>query len=132
MRVHDSQTYRKINVTRERISRTLELREMLLSFQTSLNIISDAVVHATLESISDLEPASVTTEPRYLKLMTVSNFSPFTLISVDTTGVVCHQIGLCTDLHAVGCGSFVETLNQFLSAFPFLPLSRRCHQQSEN
>ena len=31
---HDSQAYRKINVTRERISRILELREILLSFQT--------------------------------------------------------------------------------------------------
>ena len=34
VRVHDSQAYRKVDVTRERISRILELREMLLSFQT--------------------------------------------------------------------------------------------------
>ena len=33
-------------------------------------------------------------------------------LCVDPTGVVCHQLGLLgTDLHAVGCGSFVETLN---------------------
>ena len=32
MRVHDSQTYRKMDVTRERISRILELREILLSY----------------------------------------------------------------------------------------------------
>ena len=31
VRVHDSQAYRKMDVTRERISRTLELREILLS-----------------------------------------------------------------------------------------------------
>ena len=31
---------------------------------------------------------------------------------VDATGVVCHQLGLLgTDLHAVGCGGFVETLS---------------------
>ena len=31
---------------------------------------------------------------------------------VDAAGVVCHQLGLLgTDLHPVGCGSFVETLN---------------------
>ena len=33
-------------------------------------------------------------------------------LCVDATGVVCHQLGLLgTDLHAVGCGSFVKTLN---------------------
>ena len=34
MRVHDSQAYRKMDVTRERISRILERREILLSIQT--------------------------------------------------------------------------------------------------
>ena len=34
MRVHDSQTDRKVVVTRERVSRSWELREILLSFQT--------------------------------------------------------------------------------------------------
>ena len=33
VRVHDSQAYRKMEVTRERISCILELREILLSFQ---------------------------------------------------------------------------------------------------
>ena len=33
-------------------------------------------------------------------------------VSVDATGVVCQQLGLLsTDLHAVGCGGFVEMLN---------------------
>ena len=74
VRVHDSQAYRKMDVTRARISRTLELREILLSFQTGFNIVSAAVVYAILESISGLEPSSVITEPRYLKLVTVSSF----------------------------------------------------------
>ena len=82
MRVHDSQAYRKMNVTREHISRILELREILLSFQTGFNLINAAVARAILESILGLEPSSVVTEPRYLKLVTVSSFCPFTLISV--------------------------------------------------
>ena len=56
MRVHDSQAYRKTDVTRERISRILELREILLTFQTGFNLISAAVVCAILESIAGLKP----------------------------------------------------------------------------
>ena len=80
--VHDSQTYRKMDVTREHISHILELREILLSFQTGFNLVNAAVDCAILESISGLEPSSVITEPRYPKLVTVSSFCPFTLISV--------------------------------------------------
>ena len=82
MRVHDSQAYRKMDVTRERINRILELGEILLSFQTGFNLVSASVVCAYLESISGLEPSSVINEPRYLKLVTVSSFYPFTLIFV--------------------------------------------------
>ena len=73
---------RKVDVTREPISRILELREILLSFQTSFNLVNAAVASAILESVLGLESSSIITEPRYLKLMTVSSFSPFTLISV--------------------------------------------------
>ena len=73
MRVHDSQAYRKMDVTRERIGRILELREILLSFQTGFNLVNAAVVCDILDSISGLEPSSVITEPRYLKLVTVSH-----------------------------------------------------------
>ena len=69
-------------MTREHISRILEPREILLSFKTGFNIVKAAVVCAILESISALKPSSVITEPRYLKLVTVSSFCPFTLISV--------------------------------------------------
>ena len=68
--VPDSPAYRKMDVTRERISRILEQREMLLSFQTGFNLVSAAEVCAILESISGFEPSSVITEPRYLKLVT--------------------------------------------------------------
>ena len=43
VRVHDLQAYRKMNVTREHISRILELREILLSFQTGFNLVNAAV-----------------------------------------------------------------------------------------
>ena len=74
-RVHDSQAYRKMDVTRERVSNILEVREMLLSFQIGFDLVNAAVVCAILESISGLEPG-------YLKLVTVSSFCPLTLISV--------------------------------------------------
>ena len=33
-------------------------------------------------------------------------------VDATGTGVVCHQLGLLgTDLHAVGCGGFVERLH---------------------
>ena len=82
VRVHDSQASRKMDVTRERISRILELREILLSLKTGLSLVNAAAVCAILESISGLEPSSVITEPRYLQLATVSSFCPFTWISV--------------------------------------------------
>ena len=82
VRVHDSQAYRKMDVTREHISRFLELREILLSFQTGFNLVDAAVACAILKSISGFGPSSVITEPRYLKLVTVSSFCQFTLISV--------------------------------------------------
>ena len=70
-----------MDVTRERISHILELREILLSFQTGFNLVN-AVVCAVLESISGLEPSLVVNEPRCLKLVTVESFCPFTLIFV--------------------------------------------------
>ena len=82
LRVHDSQAYRKMDVTRERISRILERREILLSIQTDFSLVNAAVAFAILESISGLEPSSVITEPMYWKLVTVSSFCPFTLVSV--------------------------------------------------
>ena len=73
MRVHDLQAYRKMDVTSERISCILELREILLTFQTGFNLVNAAVACAILESISGLEPSSVITESMYLKLVTVSS-----------------------------------------------------------
>ena len=71
-----------MDVTREHISYILELRQILLSFQTGFNRVNAAVVCAILESSSSLEPSSVVTESSYLKLVSVPSFCPFTLISV--------------------------------------------------
>ena len=51
VRVHDSQAYRKVDVTREYTSRILELREILLLIQTGFSLGNAAVVCAILESI---------------------------------------------------------------------------------
>ena len=48
-----------MDVARERISRILELKEILLPFQTGFNLVNAAVVCAILESISGLEPSPV-------------------------------------------------------------------------
>ena len=99
-------------MTRERISCILELTEILLSFQIGFNLVNAAVVCAIVESISGLEPSSVITEPRYLKLVTVSSFCLYFDLCVDATGLVCQQLGLLgTDLPAVVCGGFVKMLN---------------------
>ena len=113
MRVHDLQAYRKMDVTRECISRILELREILLSIQTGFSLVNAAVAFAILESISGLEPSSVITEPRYLKLVIVSSFCLFTVISVWMPLVlfVMSLVFSALDLYAVGCGGFVKTLN---------------------
>ena len=50
MRVHDSQAYRKMDVTRERTGRILKLREILLSFQTGFNLVSAASFGQTIYS----------------------------------------------------------------------------------
>ena len=61
--------------------------------------LSMLLLSVILESISGLEPSSVITQPRYLKLMTVSRFCPFTFgLCVDATGVVCCQLGFLSTL----------------------------------
>ena len=102
MRVRDSHAYRKMDVTREHFSHLLELREILLSVQTGFNLVNAAVVCAILVSTSHLEPSSVMTEPRYLKLVdSLKLLSIYFDLLVDAAGVICHERGLlCNDLHA--------------------------------
>ena len=51
VRAHDLHAYRKMDLTRENISRILKLRETLLSFQTDFNLVSAAVICTILVSI---------------------------------------------------------------------------------
>ena len=130
VRVHDSQAYRKMNETRERSSRVLDLKELLLSFQTGLNLVN-AVVCVILESISDLELSSDTTYPRYLKLVTVSSFYSFTVISL-LMPLVLFLINLVfPELNFMPWA--VELCRDVQLILPILPRllpGRRCHQQS--
>ena len=80
--VHDSQAYRNMEMTGERISLTFDPRDKLLSLQMGFSFVRAAVACAILERTSGLEPSSETTAPRYLKLVTVPNFCPFTFISL--------------------------------------------------
>ena len=76
VRVYDSEAY----VTRECISRIIVLSKMLQSFSSVFNLAIAADVCAILECFSGFESSSVITEPRYFKCVTLSSFSPLTLI----------------------------------------------------
>ena len=75
--VQDSQAYRNMDMTRERISLNFELSAIFLSFQMVLSL-----AWAILARISGLDPSSAMIAPRYLNLLTQFNFSPLTLMSV--------------------------------------------------
>ena len=81
-------------MTWKRISRILELKEILLPFQIGFNLVNAAVVCAILDSISGFEPSSVISEPKYLKLVTASSFCQFILISVLRMPLVLFVISL--------------------------------------
>ena len=61
-------------MTRERNSFTFDLRDMLLALQIGFSFVRTAVACAIFERISGFE----TTVPRYLKLVPVPSFCPFT------------------------------------------------------
>ena len=113
VKVHDSQAYRTMEMTRECISFTFEPRDMLLSLQIGFSFVRAAVACAIVERISGLEPSSETTAPRYLNLVTVPSFCPFYLnLPLDAIGAVCHQFCLLsTDLYLISCAGFAETFN---------------------
>ena len=67
VKVHDSQAYRNMEMTRERISFTFDPRDMLLSLQMGFSFVRAAVACAILERTSGLEPSSETTAPRYFE-----------------------------------------------------------------
>ena len=68
VKVNDSQAYRNMEMTRERISFTFDPRDTLLSFQMGFSFVRAALACAVLERVSGLEPSSETTAQRLLKL----------------------------------------------------------------
>ena len=81
-----------MDVTREHISRILELRKVLLSFQTGFNLVSAAVVCAILESISALDPSSLINCAKVLEACHCLKLLPIHFnICFDTAGVVCYR-----------------------------------------
>ena len=64
--VQDSQTYRNMDMTRERISLIFELSAIFLSFQMVLSWASAAVAWAILARISGLDPSSAMIAPIYI------------------------------------------------------------------
>ena len=106
VRVHDSQTYREMDVTRERIIRIFELREILLSFQTGCSLVSLCYPgeYFRLGTLFSYNWAQLLEACDCLKPLSI-----YFDVCVDVTGVVCHQRDLLdTDLHAVGFGGFAE------------------------
>ena len=82
VRVHDSHAYRKMNLTRERINCTLETERntsVISNWFQPCQCCCCLCYHGEYLRLGTL---TVITEPRYLKLVTVSSFCPFTLISV--------------------------------------------------
>ena len=73
-----------MEMTRERISFTFEPRDILLSLQMGFSFVRAAVACAILEITSGSKPSSETTAQKYLRLVTVPNFCPFTFISLCT------------------------------------------------
>ena len=66
VKVHLSHAYMKVDKMSVRISLALEAREMFLSLHIVSSLERAAVVWATLENISGLDPALEMTNPRYL------------------------------------------------------------------
>ena len=107
----------------ECVSHILELRKMLLSFQTGFSLVNAAIICAIMQSTLDLELSSVISESRYLKL-------PFTLVSVLMSLMLssawsswhwsqsCRLWRLCWDTQLI-----LPVL---------LLLNHWCHQQSRN
>ena len=130
--VQVSQAYISTEITRERISPIFELREICLSLQMVFSLASAAVVCAVLDSTSGLEPWSVTTAPRYLKLLNLSNFSPLILMSVLITFALL-VISLVFYSHWFPCQRLQRSYSGDppgrLAPPPFLP-GRQCHQQN--
>ena len=83
-----------MEMTRERISFTFDLRDMVLLLQIGFSFVKAAVTCAILVRTSGFEPLSVTTVPMHLKPVTVSSFYHFTLVSLWMVVFIAEKIKL--------------------------------------
>ena len=112
-KVHDSQAYRNMDMTRKRISFTFDPRDMLLSLHIGLRFVRAVVACAIRERTSGFEPSSETIATMYLKLVTVRSYSPLTVISLwmSLALLIISFVFFCTYLHFIACAGLVEIFN---------------------
>ena len=107
VKVHDPQTYRNLYTARERISFTIDPRDIFLSRHIDSSFVRAAVAYLIHGRTSHSELPLETVFPGYLRLVTVSSFYPWT--SLDANDRVCHRFCPCsTYLHFKLCAGFVE------------------------
>ena len=113
VRVYDSQAYTNMNMIRQCISRYLGTERNAPVIPNWFQpcqcccCVCYSGEYLGLETLIIYNLAQVLEARDSLKLLSI-----YFDFCVDAAGVGCHQLGpLGTDLHAVGCGGFVETLN---------------------
>ena len=84
VKIQDSQAYRNVEMTRERISFTFEPRERFITLQMGFSFVRAVAACAILERISCLEPSSETTASKYLKLVTVPSLAASALLPLPS------------------------------------------------
>ena len=130
--VHVSHAYKNMDMAKERISLTLELMAMFLSFQMTFSLVTAAVVWVILESTSGLDPSSVTIAPRYLKLRTVFIFLLFMVKSVLMPLVLfvisCVFSALVWVPYTVG--GLLKVILSTRPALALVQLGRQCRRQN--
>ena len=137
VKVHDSQTYINMEMTRACISFTFDPRDMLLSVQFGFSFVRAAVAYLTLETAFGFEPSSEATAPsyKYLKHVTIPSFCLFALISLWTPlvlfGISLVFSALIYILYLVQVLlSLSTTIGLLVSSLSLL--ERLCHRQSGN
>ena len=101
-KVHVSQAYIKMDMTRERVSFCLGLTNLLLPLQVDISFARAVVARALFERTSGLElhVSSETTAPRLLK----------SVILFNAMGIVCYQFGF---LALISILYLVQVLSNF-------------------
>ena len=81
-KVHYSQAYRNMEMTRKRISFAFDPKDMFLSLHIGFSFVRAAVAFTIIERTSGFEQSSTAIAPMYLKFVTIFNFCFFTLVTL--------------------------------------------------